>query len=113
MNEVLFSSASLLTILFSIEELNADSIGVDQDETGITITIDDKQYRFNFNNESTADIEVSDSEMEDTEDAIDSEFAENSEDEDDLEPVEGGLIKDTLKTLLVGGLVRLTSKLLK
>ena len=113
MDEVLFSSASLLTILSSIEELDADSIGVDQDETGITITIDDKRYRFNFNNESTADIKVSDSEMEDAEDAIDSEFAENSEDEDDLEPVEGGLIKDTLKTLLVGGLVRLTSKLLK
>lgn len=34
-------------------------------------------------------------------------------DAEDLEPVESGIIKQAVKTLLIGGLVRLTSKLLK
>jgi hypothetical protein len=112
MEETLFSAASLLTILSSLDELKESEIGVDQNDSGITVTIDGNEYRFDFNEDSTATVDASDTEMEDTEDVIDAEFAENSEDED-LEPVEGGLIKDTIKTFLVGGLVRLTSKLLK
>ena len=109
MNETLFSAASLMTILSSLEELDADQIDIDTDESGITVSLDGKDYRFNYDNSGMAEVEVSESDMEEAQEVIETAAAE----EDAPENVEAGILSGTLKTLLVGGLVRLTSKLLK
>ena len=108
MNETLFSAASLLTILSEIEEIDAEQISIDTDDKGITISFDDKEYRFNYDKVGTAEVEVSDEDMTEAEEVITAEM-ENEE----PERVEAGVLSGALKTLLVGGLVRLTSKLLK
>ena len=108
-DQVLFSAASLLTILSSIEELDAEQIDLDTDESGITVSIDGNEYRFDYNNESTADIEVSEDDLKETEAVIEQE----SESQEEPEEIEAGIISGLLKTLAVGGLVRLTGKLLK
>ena len=108
MNETLFSAASLLTILSEIEEIDAEQIYLDTDETGITVTLDGNSYRFNYDKAGTAEVEVSDEDMTEAEEVISAEL-ENEE----PERVEAGVLSGALKTLLVGGLVRLTSKLLK
>lgn len=109
MNETLFSAASLLTILSSLEEIDAEQIDIDTDESGITVSLDGKDYRFNYDNSGTAEVEVSESDMEEAQEVIETAAAE----EDAPENVEASILSGTLKTLLVGGLVRLTSKLLK
>lgn len=110
MNEqTLFSAASLLTILSSLEEIDADQIDIDTDESGMTLSLDGHEYRFDYNDASTADIEVSEEDLKETEDVIEQE----SESQSDPEGIEAGVISGLLKTLAVGGLVRLTGKLLK
>lgn len=107
MNEqTLFSAASLLTILSSLEEIDADQIDIDTDESGMTLSLDGHEYRFDYNDASTAEVEVSDSDFEETEEVIEQEG--NSPDE-----VTAGILSGALKTFLVGGLVRLTAKVLK
>lgn len=109
MDQVLFSAASLLTILSSIEELDAYQIDMYTDEAGITVSIDGNEYRFDYNDESTADIAVSEDDLKEAEAVIEQEAESNDEPED----IEAGIISGLLKTLAVGGLVRLTGKLLK
>ncbi len=108
MEETLFSAASLLTILSSIEEIDAEQIDLDTDESGITISFDGKSYRFDYDKSGTAEVEVSDEDMTETQEVISAEMENESP-----ETVEAGILSGALKTLLVGGLVRLTSKLLK
>lgn len=109
MDQTLFSAASLFTILTSIEELDANQIDLDTDESGITVSIDGHEYRFDYNDASTAEIEVSEDDLKETEDVIEQE----AETQSDPEEIEAGVISGLLKTLAVGGLVRLTGKLLK
>lgn len=113
-NEILFTTASLLDFLQQIEELSDKDIIVNEDGTTITITIGESTYSINKSDAEDVEVEpevvdeVAEINENTYEELDDVEYSEIGEDE----VVEGGIIKEALKTLLVGGMVRLTSKLL-
>lgn len=120
-NEILFTPAALLDFLRQVDELADKDIAVRDTEGGITITIGESTY--SIDSADASDIEVPDEVVEEVgeinettyEELDDVEYTEILEDHDEEledEVVEGGLIKEALKTLAVGGLVRLTAKLL-
>ena len=121
MDEVVFTSGALLDLLSQIDELKGKNIALGT-APGRTpeLYIDDTTYR--LSESGVEDIEVDKETVRDvatlsneTFDEIESRgepVKDNYEDED-LEPVESGIVKQAIKTLLIGGLVRLTSKLLK
>ena len=113
-NEILFTTASLLDFLQQIDELSDKDIILNENDSQITVTIGDSTYSINKNDAEA--VEVPDEVVEEVaeinettyEELDDVEYSEVDEDE----VVEGGLITEALKTLAVGGLVRLTGKLL-
>ena len=121
--ETLFTAAAVLDLLRQIDELSDKDIDVFDNDSFALITIGDSQYRIDYNQADSVEVpeaavdEVTDI-IEDTYDELGASGVEYEEVNDiqvdengDLDVVEGGLIKETLKTLLVGGLVRLTGKL--
>ena len=113
-NEILFTPAALLDFLSQIEELADKDIAVNEDGSSITVIIGNSTYEINKSDAEPVEVEpdvvdeVSDINEFTYEELDDVEYSEL----DDEEVVEGGLIKEALKTLAVGGMVRLTSKLL-
>ena len=113
-NEILFTPAALLDFLRQIDELSDKDIIVDENETAITVTIGNSTY--NIEKNDAEEVEVEDEVVDEIatinettyEEIDDIEYEEIS----DEEVVEGGLITEALKTLAVGGLVRLTGKIL-
>ena len=121
--ETLFTAASLLDFLRQIEELKDKDIDVFDNESFALITIGDNQYHIDYNTAEEVEVpeeavdEVTDIIM-DTYDELGASGVEYEEvtdlevnDAGNLDVVEGGIIKETLKTLAIGGLVRLTGKL--
>lgn len=110
MNEdtIVFTPAALVDVLSSIDELADKDISINQAGTDLEITIGSCTYTIM----PSADIAiaVSDDVIDEVESVNEDAYDEISE---ETEVVEGGLIKQIAKTLLVGGMVRLTSKLLK
>lgn len=113
-NEILLTTSALLDFLRQVDELSDKDIIVDENEKAITITIGDSVYEINKGDAEEVEVEpeVVDevAEINETtyEELDDVEYTEV----DDEEVVEGGLISEALKTLAVGGLVRLTGKIL-
>ncbi len=98
------TSSGLLTLLSQIDELKNLDIELSIDEEGWSVQIGDSTYI--IENPTYSEIKVSEDAIEEISE-LDQEGWEDLENEID-EPVEGGLIKEVLKTLAVGGLVRLT-----
>ena len=114
-NEILFTSASLLDFLQQIDELSDKDIIVNEDGSTIAVTIGASTY--SINKSDAEDVEVEPSVVEEVSEINDSTFeeldgVEYTPEVADEETVEGGIISEALKTLAVGGMVRLTSKLL-
>ena len=113
-NEILLTPAALLDFLRQVDELADKDISVDDTGSALNITIGDSSYSINFSDAETVEVpdEVVDEVAEINETAYeeldDVEYSEIDEDE----VVEGGIISETLKTLAVGGLVRLAGKIL-
>ena len=114
MNELLFTSASILDLLSNIEELKDKNLDMSETSSGVTITIGDISYE--IKSSEATEVEVDESII----DEIDNITAEAYEDLsvegvdlNDKEDIEGGPIKSLLKTLLLGGMVRLTAKMLR
>lgn len=113
-NEILFTTASLLDFLQQIDELSDKDIILNEDDSAITVTIGDSTYTINKND--AEEVEVPDDVVDEVSEINESAFEElddveyNEIDED--ETVEGGIISEALKTLAVGGLVRLAGKIL-
>jgi len=113
-NEILFTTASLLDFLQQIDELSDKDIILNENDSEITVTIGDSTY--SISKTAAEEVEVEPEVVDEVaeineatyEELDDVEYNEIAEDE----VVEGGLIKEALKTLAVGGMVRLTSKLL-
>ena len=129
-NETLFTAASLLDFLRQIDELSDKDIDVFDNESFALITIGDNQYRIDY--DTAEEVEVPEEAVDEVTDIIEdtydelgasgvdyeevSDIVENDDGdlevvESDQEVVEGGIIKEALKTLAIGGLVRLTGKL--
>lgn len=110
---ILFTPASLLDLLAQIDELKDVNVGISETIDGqLQLDIGDSSYL--ISTEAAVDVQVDDSTVEQIEDA-------NYEAYDNLDSnlfdvtdnIESGIIKELAKTLLVGGLVRLTSKLFR
>lgn len=105
---IVFTPAALVDVLSSIDELSDKSISINQAGTDVEITIGSSTYSIKPSEDIT--ISVSEDLVDEVESANQDAYDEITE---ETELVEGGLIKQIAKTLLVGGMVRLTSKLLK
>ena len=114
-NEILLTPAALLDFLRQIEELSDKDITLDEESgSSLVVTIGDSSYSIDLNNAEPVEVpeevveEVSDI-NENTYESIDEiEYAEVAKGE----TVEGGILSEALKTLAIGGLVRLTGKVL-
>lgn len=106
MDELVFTPAAVLDLLSSIEELKDYDIDVYDSGDKLTFTIGESKYDVNVN--VAENVEAPEEVIEEVA-AINEENYEPFQDEaSDDEPVEGGLIKELIKTLAIGGLVRLT-----
>lgn len=113
-NEILFTTASLLDFLQQIDELSDKDIILNEDNSNITVTIGDSTY--SINKSDAEEVEVEPEVVDEVAEINETTYEEldnvdyNELGEDEI--VEGGIISEALKTLAVGGLVRLTGKLL-
>lgn len=98
------TSSGLAALLSQIEELKDADISLSVESDGWTVQIGDATYK--IENPAPSEIAVSEDAIEDLEE-IDEDCWEDVED-GIIEPVNGGVLKEVLKTLAVGGLVRLT-----
>ena len=120
MKEILFTPASVLSLLVQIDELQDKEIGLTETvDNNIQLQIGDSTYE--IIPDGAVDVETSESDLSEVSDANIKTYEELADDgeielEDDSvdlnTPVEGGILKEIAKTLLVGGIVRLGSKLL-
>lgn len=111
---LVMTPSALLAFLTQIEEIKNEDISITENENSIEVQIGDSFYTI----ESPVDseVEVDENAVKDIEDLNKEGYEELSELEgvdvvEDItgdEPVEGGIIKELIKTLAVGGLVRLT-----
>ena len=112
--ETLFTPAALLDFLLQIDELADYGISVEESGNSIIVKIGDSEYTINMSD--AQEVEAPDEVVAEVADINDEAYSEidNSDYEQisDDEVVEGGIISEALKTLAVGGMVRLTSKLL-
>lgn len=115
-NEILLTPAALLDFLRQVDELADKDISVDETGSTLTVTIGESTYGIDLNQAET--VEVPDEVVDEVADVADAAYAELDEtgvDVTDIDEdvVEGGIISEVIKTLAVGGLVRLTNNLLK
>jgi hypothetical protein len=117
MNEqILFTPASLLDLLSQIDELKELAIGLTVGLDGeLVLQIGDSTYQ--IEPEKPLDIEVEQEVAEDVAEQNESAYEELVESSDDIyvdeEIIEGGIYTESIKNMLVGGLVRLAGKYLK
>lgn len=114
-NEILLTPAALLDFLRQVDELADKDISVDETGSTLSVTIGESTYGIDLNQAET--VEVPDEVVEEVADVADDAYAELGEagvDVTDIDEdvVEGGLLKEALKTLAVGGLVRLAGKIM-
>lgn len=114
-NEILLTPAALLDFLRQVDELADKDISVDETGSTLTVTIGESTYGIDLNQAET--VEVPDEVIDEVADVADEAYADLGEagvDVTDIDEdvVEGGLISEALKTLAVGGLVRLAGKIL-
>ncbi len=112
MDEIVFTPAAVLDLLTQIEELEDYEIGIKEGVSGkLQVTVGESVYTIDTNN--VAEVHVDESTVNDVEDVNQDAYSSMSDSgEVELEPINSGIIKQFAKTLLVGGLVRLTSKIL-
>lgn len=114
MDSIVFTPASLIDLLSKIEELQDLDVGISETiDNKIQLNVGDSLYIIETNN--ATDVPVDENTVEQVEDANFDAY-DNLDDSVDVilpgegeEPVESGIIKEIAKTLLVGGLVRLSA----
>jgi len=110
---LLFTPASLVDFLSQIDELSEKSISLNSDNGYIEVSIGEATYRIRPQDEVNVPVSVDDIDevneaADDTYDElVDNGYIENSDE------IESGLIKELIKTLAIGGMVRLAAKKLK
>lgn len=110
---LLLTPASLVDFLSQIDELSEKSISLNSDNEYIEVSIGEATYRIRPQDEVNVPVSVNDiDEVNDAADdtydeLVDNGYIENSDE------IESGLIKELIKTLAIGGMVRLAAKKLK
>ena len=124
MNEdgkLVLTPSALLAFLTAIEELAGKDVSISEGTNDITVTIGDGTYviesplasEVEIDDEVIEEIDKIDDECYDEIDYIEEDYEEVIGEIGDDRAVEGGVIKELAKTLLVGGLVRLTTNAIK
>lgn len=111
--QILFTPSSLVDFLTQVDELKDVNIGVNDDGENVSISIGDSTYQ--INPKSVTNIDVSDDDLDQACQANESNYDE-LEESGSIElndSVESGIIKQLLKTLAIGGIVRLAARELK
>lgn len=110
---LLLTPASLVDFLSQIDELSEKSISLNSDNGYIEVSIGEATYRIRPQDEVNVPVSVDDIDevneaADDTYDElVDNGYIENSDE------IESGIIKELIKTLAIGGMVRLAAKKLK
>lgn len=114
-NSILFTPAAVLGLLSKIEELQDKDIGISETLDGnLLLTIGDSKYE--ISSDYAEEVEVSDEAVDAVEEINEEAYSDlGGEDTSsrEFEYVASGVIKEFFKTLLVGGMVRLTNKWLR
>lgn len=116
MDEFVFTTPALLSFLGQIDELSKYEINLTEESNEqIQVAIGDSIYRINANSAESVPIDTTAlQEVTDIADDACEELTSYDLDYDSgLRPIETGVLKEAVKTLFVGGLVRLTNKILK
>ena len=104
MEEVVFTTSGLLDLLAQIDELSEYNIDVSDNNGNVTVTIGDSVYSIE---KPTDEVEVPEQALAEISDIADEAIVDVDT------TIESGVIKEALKTLLVGGAVRLVTKIFK
>lgn len=112
-SQLMFTPAAVLDLLSQIDELSDAEVGLTETlDNKIQIVVGDSIYEIEGSVADSIDVapEVIDTidevNLEAYQDLMDSDSVEYIEDE----PVTGGIIKDTIKSLLLGGMIRFAGK---
>lgn len=112
--EIIFTEASLLDLLVQVEELKQYDIGINETIDGnLILQIGESTYELTPKEDIILDVEedVVD-EISDINQEAYEEISESNEVVEEDQTIESGIITETLKTLAIGGLVRLGKKYL-
>ena len=111
--QIVFTPAAVLDLLSQIEELSDVPVGIAETlDDKIQITVGDSVYVLDCSSETSIAVEpdvidtLGEANFEAYQDLLDSNAVEYVEDE----PVTGGIIKEGIKSLLLGGMIRFASK---
>ena len=107
--ELVFTPAAILDLLSQVDEFQDFDLGLTESLDGtLQLQVGDSFYALN-SEESVTDVAVEDAVVDEISEINESTYETLISDgmADDIESVESGIIKETLKTLLIGGVVRL------
>ena len=108
---LLFTPAAIMDLLTQIEELKDKEIEINESSDGsISLQIGDSTYKIDSSDATELEAD------EDTVDAVDEinmeAYEEVQDKAEDEEPVTSGMLKELVKSLMLGGMIRLSKKLL-
>ena len=110
-HETVFTASAVLDLLMQIDELRDYNIDLFESGSGdISLTIGNSVYNLGG---GATEVEVEPEVVDEVSDINEDNLSELESSADvELYPVESGVLKELAKTLMVGGIVRLTKKLL-
>lgn len=108
MEEMIFTSGAILNLLSEIDELKDYDIDVSESSQGVIISIGDSTYAIQA--KDATPIEVDEDVIDTVSDVSDEAYSDY--DESELDEVEGGIVKEAIKNMFLGGMIRLTNKML-
>lgn len=112
--EIVLTQSGLLSFLSQIEELEGKELGISvtQDGAGLMVYIGDNIYQ--LESDESSDISVPSTVVKELTEIDENGFDElNADIDEQYDEVEGGIVKEILKTLAIGGLVRMTAGAIK
>lgn len=117
MSEIVFTPAALLDLLSQIEELDGAELGISETLDGKLQLIVGESFYIIDTDECATTVDAPEAVVYDVAEINEEAYSEISEDftslnDLDAEAIEGGIVKELAKTLLVGGVVRLGKELL-
>lgn len=113
MSDIILTPSALLGFLSQIEELQDKEINFSESNDKLIVMIDSNQYVIDAS--GAPEIEIDEESFEQVEDANENGYDELDDDIEEVgvEEVEGGIIKELIKTLALGGLVKMTKHALQ
>ena len=113
MSNVVLTPSALLAFLNEIDELKDKEINFHESDDKISISIDDNTYVLDASD--AIEVLVDEQSYEEVETANEDGYEEIGEDVEEIESdeIESGIIKELIKTLALGGLVKMTKHALE